>query len=188
MSVLFRIAVPADDTTDPQAVITARQLAAFRRYLRSEGDRTGIALIEPDEYLGDSFEARVCPLALAAVTAQFNHDPAVISVVEEAQFRGRRIAIHHDADAAAITMRVALTSDCGLELDLAYGNAYALLEALEIEAESVGEIALDTLRTRLSDPSTPARAAVRHVTHYLPRLERLLASANDLDDARLVWA
>ncbi len=188
MSVLFRIAIPADDATSPHAIITARQLAAFRRYLRTEGERIGIALIEPDEYLGDSFEARVCPLALAAVTGQFDHDPAVISVVEEAQFRGRRLAIHHSADEAEIGMRVALTSDCGLELDLAYGNAYALLEALDIEAESVGEIALDALRSRLSDPSTPARAAVRRVDHYLPRLERLLASANALDDARLVWA
>lgn len=188
MSVLFRIAVPADDTTGPHAVITARQLAAFRRYLRAEGDRIGADLIEPDEYLGDSFEARVCPLALAAVTGQFDHDPAVISVVEEAQFRGRRVAVHHDAEVAAITMRVALSSDCGLELDLAYGNAYALLEALDIEAESVGEIPLDVLRTRLSDPSTPARAAARRVDHYLSRLERLLASANDQGDARLVWA
>lgn len=188
MSVLFRIAVPADEALDRYAVITARQLAAFRRYLRAEGERIGLPLIEPDEAIADRFEARICPLALAAVTALFDHDPAVITVVEEAQFRGRRISVCHSASDAQITMRVAMTSDRGLELDLAYGNAYALLEALEIEAESVGEIALDSLRTRLSDPSTPARAAQRRVEHYLPRLERLLASATDLDEARLVWA
>lgn len=188
MSVLFRIAVPADDACDRRAVITARQLAAFRRFLRDEGDRIGLDLIEPDEVIGDSFEARVCPLALAAVTARFDHDPDVITVIEEAQFRGRRISVHHSASDAEIAMRVALTSDCGLELDLAYGNAYALLEALDIEAESVGEIALDTLRARLCDPSTPGRAAERRVAHYLPRLERLMASANALNDARLVWA
>src|SRR3546814_10652049 len=74
----------------------------------------GLALIEPDEVIGDSFEARVCPLALAAVTGVFDHDPAVISVVEKAQFRGRRISIHHCASTAEITMRAALTSDCGL--------------------------------------------------------------------------
>lgn len=39
MSILFRIAVPADDAPAPVAVITARQLAALRRYLRAEGDR-----------------------------------------------------------------------------------------------------------------------------------------------------
>src|SRR3546814_12628015 len=93
MSILFRIALPADDTPAPVAVITARQLAALRRYLRAEGDHIGLALIEPDEVIGDSFEARVCPLALAAVTGVFDHDPAVISVVEEAQFRGRGLPI-----------------------------------------------------------------------------------------------
>ena len=188
MSILFRIAVPADDAPEPVAVITARRLAALRRYLRAESDRLGIALIEPDEILGDRFEARVCPLALAAITGLFDHEPAVISVVEEAQFRGRRISIHHSSTAAEITIRVALTSDCGLELDLAYGNAYALLEALGMEADSVGEIPLDQVRKRLADPATSARAAERGVDHYLPRIERLLASATDSDEARLAWA
>lgn len=188
MSILFRISEPADDTPSPTAIITARQLAGFRRFLRSAGDRLGIALLEPDEYLGDSFEARVCPLALAAITRPFDHDPAIIAVIEEAQFRGRRIAIHHCPGDAQITLRVAITSDQGVELDLACGNAYALLEALAIEADSVGEIGLDQLRDRLSDPATPSRAVLRGVDHYLPRLERLIASARERDDARLAWA
>lgn len=188
MSILFRIAVPADDAETPVAAITGRQLAALRRYLRSEGERLCLPLVEPDEILGDSFEARVCPLALAAITGLFDHDPAVISVVEEAQFRGRRLAIHHSASAAEITLRVALTSDSGLELDLAYGNAYALLEALGMDAESVGELPLDQVRDRLADPDIRSRAVERGVDHYLPRMERLLASAPDLEHARLAWA
>lgn len=188
MSILFRIAVPADESDTPVAIITARQLAALRRYLRTEGERIGVTLIEPDEIIGDSFEARVCPLAFAAIARLFDHDPAVISVVEEAQFRGRRISIHHSPTAAEIAMRVALTSDCGLELDLTYGNAYALLEALGMDADSVGEIPLDHLRSRLADPDTLARAATRGVDHYLPRIERLLASVADGDEARLAWA
>lgn len=188
MSILFRIAVPSDDVPLPAAVITARQLAALRRYLRSEGNRIGTVLLEPDEVLGDSFEARVCPLALAAVTRLFNYDPAVIGVVEEAQFRGRRISIHHCSSTAEIRMRVALTSDRGLELDLAYGNAYSLLETLGMGAESVGEIALDLVRERLADPTTTSRAVSRGVDHYLPRLEQLLASAGDVQEARLAWA
>lgn len=188
MSILFRVAVPGDEHPTPAAIITARQCAVFRRFLRDEGTRINIALIEPDEVLGDSFEARVCPLALAAVTRLFNHDLAVINVVEEAQFRGRRIAIHHNALATEITLRVALTSDCGLELDLACGNAYALLEALGMDADSVGEISLDLLRNRLADPTTATRAAERGVDHYLPRMERLVASATDVEEARLAWA
>lgn len=184
MSILFRIAVPADDTLAPLAVITARQLASLRRVLRAEGDRIGIALIEPDDIIGDSFEVRVCPLALAAVTAIFDHDPAVISVVEEAQFRGRRVCVHHNSSAAEITMRVALTSDSGLELDL----AYALLEALGMDPESVGEIALSRLRERIADPATSRRAMRFGVEQYLPRLKRLAESADGTDDARLAWA
>ena len=188
VSILFRITEPADDTASPSAIITARKLAAFRRFLRSEGDRIGIALLEPDEYLGDSFEARVCPLALAAITGIFDHEATVIAVVEEAQFRGKRIAIHHCPSSAEIILRVALTSDQGVELDLAYGNAYALLEALAIEPDSVGDIPIDLLRARLSDPATPSRAALRGVGHYLPRLERLVASAQEREAARFAWA
>lgn len=188
MSILFRVAVPADEIPHPAAVITARQLAALRRYLHAEGSRIGTPLLEPDEVLGDSFEARVCPLALAAVTRLFDHDPAVISVVEEAQFRGRRIRVHHCPSAAEITMRVALTSDRGLELDLACGNAHALLEALGMGTESIGEMSLDRLRERLADPATTSRAVARGVDHYLTRLEQLLASAGHVAEARLAWA
>jgi len=188
MSILFRIAVPADEMEPPVAVITARQLAALRRYLHAQSERIGVALIEPDEVLGDCFEARVCPLALASVTRLFDHDPAVIAVVEEAQFRGRRVSIRHRPQAAEITMRVALTSDCGLELDLAYGNAYALLEALGLDAESVGEITAELLRERLADPATASKAVASGVEHYLPRLERLLTSVEGVEEARFAWA
>src|SRR3546814_12757316 len=143
MSILFRIALPADDTPAPVAVITARQLAALRRYLRAEGDHMGLALIEPDEVIGDSFEARVCPLALAAVTGVFDHDPAVLSVVEEAQSRGRRISIHHCASTAELKLRVHLTSAGGLELDLAYGNAHPLLHRKSVGSGKSGSVRVD---------------------------------------------
>src|SRR3546814_18190482 len=95
------------------------------------------------------------------------------------------LSIHHCASTAEITMRVALTSDCGLELDLAYGNAYALLEALGMATDSVGEIPLEQVRNRLADPDTPARAAERGVHHHLPRVVRLLASETGSGDDSL---
>ncbi len=152
MTPYFRIAVIDQNGPAPVAVITARRLSAFRRYLRAESDRLGHALIVPDAMISDHFEARVCPLALAAVTAVFDHDPAVISVIEEAQFRGRRIVVTHSADAAQIIMRVASTSDCGLMLAVPQPELSALLEALDIEADDGGDIALETLRNRLADP------------------------------------
>src|SRR3546814_20028135 len=104
-----------------------------------------------------------------------------------AQFRARRVCVHHCANSAEITMRVELTSDSGLELDLAYGNAYALLEALGVDAESVGEIALSQLRERIAAPATSRRAMPFVVEQYLPLLHRLAGSAEEMDEARHDW-
>src|SRR3546814_7902706 len=82
-------------------------------------------------------------------------------------------------------MRSSVWSSDVCSSDLAYGNAYALLEALGMATDSVGEIPLEQVRNRLADPDTPARAAERGVDHYLPRIERLLASATESGDARL---
>src|SRR3546814_2219973 len=104
-----------------------------------------------DAFLSYSFEAGVCPLELASVTGVFDFDTAVISVVEEAQFRVRRVSIHRDEAAGTINMRVALTSDLGVELDLASGNAFALLESLGLHPDSVGEITIAAMRERLTN-------------------------------------
>src|SRR3546814_17215193 len=75
--------------------------------------------------------------------------------------------------------------DSGLELDLAYGNAYALLEALGVDAESVGEIALSQLRERIADPATSRRAMRFGVEQYLPRLKRMADSADRSEERRV---
>lgn len=97
MSITFRIATAADDQPRPIATINARQLAAFRAFLREESERTCTVLLAPDAdedaFLSYHFEARVCPLALAAVTRVFDFQTDVISVVEEAQFRCRRVSV-----------------------------------------------------------------------------------------------
>src|SRR3546814_18871969 len=57
MSILFRIAVPADDTLAQVAVIPARQLAALPRILRAEGHPTRTPLIDPPHLNADTFPA-----------------------------------------------------------------------------------------------------------------------------------
>ena len=107
MSILFRIAVPADDTLAPVAVITARQLASLRRVLRAEGDRIGIALIEPDDIIGDSFEVRVCPLALVDCAEEgaacMRHRLKTMAAAAASLMAGKRdfmvgFSIFHEAD------------------------------------------------------------------------------------------
>jgi hypothetical protein len=192
MSITFRIATAADDLQGPVATITARQLAAFRTFLRDESMRAGTVLLDPDaaedEFLSYHFEARVCPIALASVTLVFDFQTDVISVVEEAQFRSRRVSVFRVEETGSIRMRVAFTSDVGAELDLTTDNAHALLEGLGLRPDSVGEIPIDTVRARLANPAVRRRAAEHGVTAYLDRLDQLLATAATDETSRLEWA
>lgn len=192
MSIMFRIATAADDQPGPTAIINARQLAAFRSFLREEGERIGIVLLDPDfaddDYLSYRFEARVCPLALAAVARVFDLQTDVITVLEEAQFRSRRVSVYRTGEAGPITLAVGLTSDLGLELDLATANAYALLEGLGLRPDSIGEIPIEAMRDRLANPAVRRSVEERGGAAYLARLDRLLASARTDDTSRLEWA
>lgn len=192
MSITFRIATPADDAPGPVAVINARQLAAFRRYLRDEGQRLGLSLLDPDadeeRVLAYNFEARICPLAIAAIARVFDHDQAVIAVLDEAQFRGRRVLVWwYEAD-RSIRMRPSLTSDLGIELQLADSDAYALLAGLGLMTDGVGKIPIATVRDRLTNPAVRRRAAEDGITHDLERLNALLATTDADDSSRLEWA
>ncbi|WP_371424523.1 hypothetical protein [Tardiphaga sp.] len=192
MSITFRIATAADDQPGPIAKINARQLAAFRIFLREESVRTGTLLLDPDaaedEFLSYHFEARVCPIALAAISRVFEFQADVIRVVEEAQFRCRRVSVYRIEETGTINLRVAPTSDLGLELDLASANAIALLDGLGLRPDSVGEIPIDTMRARLANPAVRRRAAQHGVATYLARLDQLLAIAAADDTSRLEWA
>ncbi len=84
MSIVFRISTEFDDRPATAATVNARQLAAFRALLRSEGERTGTRLIDPDgedALLADTFEARVCPLALAAIARIYDYATDAITVI-----------------------------------------------------------------------------------------------------------
>jgi hypothetical protein len=192
MSITFRIATAADDQLGPLATINARQLAAFRTFLREESVRIGTVLLDPDaaedEFLSYHFEARVCPLALAAISRIFDFQTDVISVIEEAQFRCRRASVYRIEETGTINLRVALTSDLGLELDLASANAIALLEGLGLRPDSVGEIPIDAVRARLANEAVRRRAAEHGVAAYLDRLDQLLATADADDTSRPEWA
>lgn len=192
MSITFRIATAADDQPGPRAIINARQLAAFRTFLREESTRCRAVLLDPDapedEYLSYHFEARVCPLALAAIARVFDFDTDVIGVVEEAQFRCRRVSVWRDEAARAIAMSVALTSDQGLELDLASANAAVLLESLGLTPVSIGEISIDAVRARIANPAVQRRAAAEGITTYLDRLNQLIGLADADETSRLEWA
>ena len=95
MTITFRVDDGHDTITPIPAIITPHQLGSLRDLLAEHGDRLGLALLVPD--YGDpgepafAFEARVCPVALASLSACSDHYPGVIEVLDEAQFRARRV-------------------------------------------------------------------------------------------------
>jgi len=136
MTEVFRIISDERAGPLPAAQITPDQLRDFRSYLRREGARLGLSLLgphHPDEgAICFGFDARVCPLSLAAVTRIFDNDEAVISIIEEAQFRGRRVCVARDDDHPAITLRVSDVPDCDAEQTVPDHAADGLLGALGI--------------------------------------------------------
>ncbi|MGF7152088.1 hypothetical protein FHS96_005757 [Sphingomonas zeicaulis] len=197
MSVTFRITTAADYRESPTALISEESLAAFRAHMHAREARSGVKLIDPDMddgNIGDGerpshyLQARVCPLAVASIAAIFDFDPAVIAVVDEAQFRQRRISINRSCETGIITMRVSIESDPGYEMNLASGNALALVEALGGEPETVGEFAIADIRARLASPAVKRRCERHQVTQYLPRIQQLLTLAEGDDSAVFEWA
>ncbi|WP_206379268.1 hypothetical protein [Sphingobium yanoikuyae] len=184
MSITFSLAVQQRAVAKP-AIITARQLAAFRAFARERGE-----LIEDDDddpLVSASFEARVCPWSLASICALFDHDEAVIAVVEEAQFRGLTIRFWRDDATRSIRMCVGSSPDGAAEIDLSNQNGYAVLEAMGLGTEACGDIPLDDLRARLGKPDIRKAMTDNGLHSYLDRLDRIAATSTVADDVRMVW-
>lgn len=193
MTITFRIDDGHAGMDPTPAIVTPEQLASLRDLLadRSERMQVQLAFVDHDDPDDGSFafEARVCPLSLASVAACFDHDPAVIAVLDEAQFRGRRIRLSRDAARGdAIRLALSWSHDAAPELNVANGNAYALLETLGLDAESVGEIPVDELRDRLTDPRIRRRLdGDPWLARYVPRLVAMAAVKPVAGVPHLAW-
>lgn len=192
MTICFRISTAADEAEGVIAHAATEQIVAFYDCLRTQGQRLNIALIDPyldkQHCLAHGFEARVCPLSLALLARLFEYDAGVITVIDEAQFRSRRITIFRSDNKARFGLRVSFLSDPGCELDLANANAFALLESLGLPAESIGSVTVDIMRDRVAHPRLRARTYETGLGGYLERLDRLLATAPLDEPARVAWA
>ncbi len=193
MTITFRI----DDGHDTHAVrpaeISPRQLVALSDYLRAQSERLGLSLIDHEWGTIDepefAFEARICPLPLASLSAVLDHADAAIAVLDEAQFTGRRIRVRRDENIGLVMIEVAWTHDSAPSLNVANGNAYALLESLGLDADSCGEIPLAELRRRLTDPVIHRRLGDDpHLSRYLPSLVAMARSTGVPVEACLAWA
>jgi hypothetical protein len=143
------------------AVVTARQLAAFRAFARQHGQLVGVYDDDDFGYLAYGFEARVCPWSWATIAELFGDSEAVIAVVEEAQFEGLNVRFWKDERSASIMMDVSATPDGTTEMQLSNANAYALLAAIGAERDATGEIKLADLTSAITDPRRGATSSAR---------------------------
>lgn len=183
MSISFTASVSGSPVA-PAVAISVRHLADFRAFARDRGERFGN---EGNAFLAYDFEARVCPWSLASISALFDHDPGVIAVVEEAQFRSLNVRFWPDETNAAVMMGVATSLDGSASIDLANDSAYAVLDALGIERESCGRITVSELRSIVADPAIRHRLNRDGLGHYVDQLERLSAVDRTEDEVHVVW-
>jgi len=193
MSIRFRVDDGFNPLTITPAIINPDQLVELCRLLKRESTRLGIQVLIPEHGTivdrSFSFSARVCPLALASVSACFDHYPGVIVVLEEAQFRGRRIRLWRSDD-RDIWLGLSSDPDAAPALEVSTESGSAILEMLGLDgSETVGAIPLDELRRRLSDPSVHRRISSEPgLESYLPHLNEM-ARVRPLDGApHLAWA
>ena len=187
MTITFRVKSDDDTPSVPAARITIRQLAAFRNFAREH------QLLGNEESKGDcgfsmAFEVSICGFALAVLAKIFDMDEAVIAVIDEAQFRQRQIRVFKSDETGEIMMALSDTIDGSIDLDLADANAFAVLDALDLEADHCGTVTLTVLRDRLGDTAVRRRFTDRRIDHYLARLDRLAGIAAYEQEPQLVWA
>ena len=126
--------------------------------------------------------------AIATVCALFDHEAAVIAVVEEAQFLGRRLRFGRDETTHRLTVEVAKSMGAAADLNLCNANAIALLAALGVAPERVGELALSELRPMLADLTVRDRFAARGLEARFEAIRAMAAIETTDQDPRLIWA
>ena len=186
MTITFTIAASLTGITVPPARIDARQLAAFRAFAHENGALTGSQPYNDPTFPSYDFEARVCAWSLSALSSLFGYDEAVIAVLEEVQFRGRRVLFARDRTTGELTIAVAATLDAAADITLTSPDADDMLDALRLDLEP-GELSADELRTKLKDPHTIERLWRAGLHRYLPRLDTLAAVQIEDDETHLVW-
>ena len=186
MSITFTIAAPLTGIAVQPARIDARQLAAFRAFAHENGALTGSHRSLDPGFPAYDFEARVCAWSLSTLSSLLGYDEAVIAVLEEAQFRGRRVLFARNETTGELTVAVAATLDAAADIMLNSPDADDILDALRLDLEP-GQLSGDELRAKLKDPHTIERLWRAGLHRYLPRLDTLAAIQIEDDETHLVW-
>ena len=187
MSITFRVTSDTPHAPIAPAQVSVRQLVTFRNFARDHAILIDDLADDDDITRSFSFELSVCRFALAQLAPLFAYDLAVIAVIDEAQFCQRQVRFFKDDASGELMMKVSPTMEGSINLDLAMGSAYVVLEALDLPTNNQGTLPIAQLRERLSEPDIRARLHSRNVRQYLPKLDRLAAIVAHEQDPHLVW-
>lgn len=193
MTITFRIDDGRNTSVPSPAVITPDQFGSLRQLLLDQARRLEATLLLPvigmTEDGGAEFEARVCPLALAVVSKCFDHDPAVIAVLDEAQFLGRRVRIWQQDRAGDMRIGLSSNPDAAPEMEVANDEALALLATLGLDPDDAGVVPMAELRERLMNPGIRRRLdADPEIAHYVETLTTMASLKPVEGEYHLSWA
>ena len=180
MTITSSVAVQPPVAAKP-ATIDARQLASFRRFARDHDHLVDEIYEGVEDPLPYAFEARICPWSMASISALFDHDPEVINVIEEAQFRGLNIRFWKCPDTHDLKISVSRTLDGSDEMNLSNANAYALLKDLGFSADTLGSVDLQNLARRMAQPGIRVRLNDRGHSRYLDQLDCFARHSRDTE-------
>lgn len=97
------------------AIITDQQLGALIDSLRAFEQRRETGMVLPVRgTIGHApfvIDLRLCPIALAEITACFDHDPAIIRIADEAQFEQLLVTVSQAYRTSDIIMTLSSRPD-----------------------------------------------------------------------------
>jgi|GEM_PF-760840 len=192
MTITFRV---KDETRTPIApqFITHLRAIALTRLLTQKAERLGEDMLYPvygtldhDSY---AFEARVCPVSLAQLSRVFYDWPPAIAMLDEAQFRRRRLRISRASRHASVIMEISTSHDFAPEVSMPNFGAYSLLKTLGLSPDSYGAISLADMRERLADPVIRGRLEgdPKGLGRYIFDLERMVETDTVSGQLSMAW-
>ena len=188
MSITFRVTSEDGKSAVLPAIISIRQLVAFRHFARENGVMIDDLEDGEDITRSFSFDASICSFPLAVLAPLFGNHADAIAVIDEAQFTRRQLRFYKNPATGELMLSVSPTMNGSIDIDLAIGNAFAVMRALDLKPNNTGDLPVAVLQDKLANPRIRARFMDHRVDHYLIRLDRLGAIVGQEQEPRLVWA
>jgi len=189
MLTFFRIVDAHTKLLSKPAPLNARELASLRSILQNAGIPT---LLDDGELDGTAYNfeanANAIAIAIARFAALFRDRLDLLAVLEEAQFLGRSIRVTRTARNCDAFLEVSEHIAFSPEIAVKRSQADQVLESLDLDPANSNEIALDALRSKLSNSATYHRFKQHDLENTYEYLTRLSYTDCGEQSPHLAWA